>query len=263
VLEDFGAESLQHWMGHKDFTLQEKLSLSIRMAECLQTVHQAQIIHKDINPANFVYNPDTDTLKIIDFGISTQLSRESMELRSPNVLEGTLLYISPEQTGRMNRAVDYRTDYYSLGMTLYQLFVGRLPYRSDDPMELVHCHIARQPPPPHALNPDVPVPVSDLILKLIAKVPEERYQSPWGLLADLNLGFVIPLNSDYKAVEHGAPLPKERSTVQFKLYKAAQESARIKLPRKPEPDSDELGPTVSQKAVSFKRKEARRPTDDD
>ena len=89
VLEDFGAESLRYWMVHKDFTIQEKLSLSIRMAECMDTVHQAKIIHKDINPGNFVYNPDTDTLKIIDFGISTQLSRESMELRSPNVLEGT------------------------------------------------------------------------------------------------------------------------------------------------------------------------------
>jgi len=187
VLEDFGADSLKNWVETRKFTLTEKLSLAMSMAACLGEVHAAHVIHKDINLANVVYNPDTDTLKLIDFGISTRLTRECPEIRNPNVLEGTLAYISPEQTGRMNRAIDYRTDYYSLGAALYHLFTGCTPFEVfeiDDPMELVHCHLARQPALPHELRPEIPEMVSRILMKLMAKTPEERYQSTSGIQTD-------------------------------------------------------------------------------
>ncbi|MGC1951853.1 MAG: AAA family ATPase, partial [Gammaproteobacteria bacterium] len=103
----------------------------------------------------------------------------------PTVLEGNLAYLSPEQTGRMNRSLDYRSDFYSLGVTLYELFGRRLPFESSDPLELVHCHIARIPKPLHRLDPEIPPPVSDIVAKLLAKTAEQRYQSAWGLQADL------------------------------------------------------------------------------
>lgn len=124
-------------------------------------------------------NSDSGILKIIDFGISTDLIQENTAFVSPGILMGTLAYMSPEQTGRMNRHIDYRSDYYSLGVTLYELFTRQLPFSADDPLELVHCHIARNPRTPHDLNCDVPEAISKIILKLLAKEPESRYQSTW------------------------------------------------------------------------------------
>lgn len=131
-------------------------------------IHASNIIHKDINPANIVFNPETEIIKIIDFGISTQLTRENPTLKNPNVLEGTLAYTSPEQTGRMNRSLDYRTDFYSLGVTFYELLTGQLPFESTDALELVHFHIAKQPIPPHervGATHESPLPriVSDIV----------------------------------------------------------------------------------------------------
>lgn len=123
-------------------------------------------------------------MKIIDFGISTQFTREKTTLKNPNVLEGTLAYISPEQTGRMNRSLDYRTDFYSFGVTCYELLTGQLPFTTDDPLELVHCHIAKLPQSPHQINPEVPPILSQIIMKLMAKTAEERYQSSQGILHD-------------------------------------------------------------------------------
>jgi predicted ATPase/serine phosphatase RsbU (regulator of sigma subunit)/tRNA A-37 threonylcarbamoyl transferase component Bud32 len=185
VLEDFGGESLQQLIKSQPFTLSEFLSLALQIADILAQVHQQQVIHKDINPSNIVFNPKTGQLKIIDFGISTVLSRENPTLRNPNVLEGTLAYISPEQTGRMNRALDYRTDFYSLGATFYELLTGQLPFQIDDAMELVHSHIAKHPTPPHQLNADIPQPLSEIVIKLMAKNAEDRYQSAYGVKADL------------------------------------------------------------------------------
>ncbi|MEG3941519.1 serine/threonine-protein kinase PknK [Microcoleus sp. S36b_A3] len=200
ILEDFGASSLSQLFkdsvdaGHI-LSLAKFLKLAIQTAEILGAIHAAHIIHKDINPANIVFNPETEIIKIIDFGISTQLTRENPTLKNPNVLEGTLAYMSPEQTGRMNRSLDYRTDFYSLGVTFYELLTGQLPFESTDALELVHCHIAKQPIPPHLLaggegergKPGEPCPqaVSDIVMKLMAKMAEERYQSTWGLKADL------------------------------------------------------------------------------
>ncbi len=185
-LEDFGGDSLKIWLAERPFSLKELLTLAIRATEIIGQIHQYHIIHKDINPSNIVFNSTTGELKIIDFGISTQIKAQYLTLKNPNVLEGTLAYMSPEQTGRMNRALDYRTDFYSLGVTFYELFTGRLPFETTDSLELVHCHIAKTPTPVCEINSDVPPIISDIVMKLMAKNVEYRYQSAIGLKWDLD-----------------------------------------------------------------------------
>ncbi len=186
VLADFGGESLERLMHDgRQFTVAEFLNIAIQIVEILGRVHQCQIIHKDINPSNIILNPTTGQVELIDFGISTLLSRENPTLRNPNRLEGTLAYISPEQTGRMNREIDRRTDFYSLGITFYELLTNRLPFETTDAMELVHSHIAKQPNPPHLLIPEIPSCLSEIVMKLMAKNAEDRYQSAYGLQVDL------------------------------------------------------------------------------
>ncbi|HIK15353.1 MAG TPA: PAS domain S-box protein [Leptolyngbyaceae cyanobacterium M33_DOE_097] len=189
LLEDFGGESLECWMRQQlDFSpmpLSVFLNMAIAITDTLGKIHAAHVIHKDINPGNIVFNPETGVVKIIDFGIATRFSRTNPTFKSLHLLEGTPAYLSPEQTGRMNRMLDYRTDFYSLGITFYELLTGQLPFPTSDLLELVHCHIARPPTPPHELNATIPQPVSNLILKLMAKNAEDRYQSAWGIKADL------------------------------------------------------------------------------
>ncbi|MEG4809015.1 AAA family ATPase [Microcoleus sp. F8-D3] len=189
-VEDFGGESLKIWMQQRKFSLKEFLEIAIATTETLGKIHSANIIHKDINPSNIVFNPATGQLKIIDFGISTQLKRETPTLKNPNILEGTLAYISPEQTGRMNRTLDYRTDFYSLGVTFYELLTGKLPFETEDALELVHCHIARQPVTLHEIKPEIPIIVSQIVSKLMAKNAENRYQTALGLQHDLEMCLV-------------------------------------------------------------------------
>ena len=184
-LEDFGGESLEILINNSTFSLLELLSIVIQIADTLASIHAANIIHKDINPSNIVYNPTTQQVKLIDFGIATILTRENPTLNSPNVLEGTLAYMSPEQTGRMNRYLDYQSDFYSLGVTFYELLTNRLPFETSDPLDLVHCHLAKQPTPPHEIKPEIPKAVSDIVMKLLAKTAESRYQSASGLKVDL------------------------------------------------------------------------------
>src|SRR5919199_568358 len=190
ILEDFGGESLEQ-LRHDSpqlycpMPLAEFLRLAIQVTEILGSIHAAQVIHKDINPNNIILNPATGIVKIIDFGIATRFARTNPSFSNPTVLEGTLAYISPEQTGRMNRMLDYRTDFYSLGVTFYELLVGQLPFVTDDVLELVHCHLAKQPVPPHQLVAEIPPIVSDIVLKLMAKNAEQRYQSAAGIKADL------------------------------------------------------------------------------
>jgi len=186
VLEDFGAISLQEFLKQQEtLSIEKFLFLAIAITESLGQIHTLHIIHKDINPANIVFNPETQELKIIDFGISTQLSRENPTLKNPNILEGTLAYISPEQTGRMNRSLDYRTDFYSLGITFYEMLTKQLPFQTLDPLELIHCHIAKKPISPSEINSLIPPIISQIVMKLMAKNAENRYQSAWGLKADL------------------------------------------------------------------------------
>ncbi len=190
LLEDFGGESLEKWMQKRPdifcpMPLSTFLGIAIAVCEILGRIHAANIIHKDINPGNIVFNLDTGVVKIIDFGIATQFNRTNPTFKSPHVLEGTLAYLSPEQTGRMNRWLDYRTDFYSLGVTFYELLTGQLPFPTQDILELVHCHIAKPSIPVHKLNATIPKPISGIILKLMAKNAEDRYQSAWGIKADL------------------------------------------------------------------------------
>jgi PAS domain S-box-containing protein len=185
VFEDIGGQSLNRLIRESAFSLPEVLELAVALVRGIQGIHAAAVIHKDINPSNIIYNPVTRKLQVIDFGIATVLTWENPEIKNPDGLEGTLPYISPEQTGRMNRSVDYRTDYYSLGITLYELLTGKLPFETKDPMELIHCHMTRQPAPPRDINPEIPRALSDLVMKLLSKTAEDRYQSAGGILADL------------------------------------------------------------------------------
>lgn len=185
VLEDFGGVSLSQLTKTQTFTLPQTLTLSVRLVEILGEIHQQGVIHKDINPSNIVVNPTTGQVKIIDFGISEILLREHHTFSNPHILEGTLPYVSPEQTGRMNRSLDYRTDFYSLGVTLYELFTRQRPFTALDALELVHCHLAKQPIPPHERQSGVPLAISQIILKLMAKMAEDRYQNATGIRADL------------------------------------------------------------------------------
>ncbi|WP_017717238.1 hybrid sensor histidine kinase/response regulator [Kamptonema formosum] len=185
ILEDFGAGSLKNWMNSLPVPAVEFLGLGIQLASALGELHKNQIIHKDIKPHNIIINSESGQVKIIDFSISSRLEKENPTLSHPDLLEGTLAYMSPEQTGRMNRSVDYRTDFYSLGVTFYEMLTGELPFNASDPMELVHSHIAKMPVPPRALNPEIPEAISNIVMKLLAKTAEDRYQSALGLKFDL------------------------------------------------------------------------------
>jgi predicted ATPase/signal transduction histidine kinase/tRNA A-37 threonylcarbamoyl transferase component Bud32 len=185
VMEDFFGESLQKIQQHNVLTIDEFLSIGIRIAETLHEIHKQNIIHKDICPANIIWNKKQDILKIIDFGISTQLSNEITEVVNPNLLEGTIHYVSPEQTGRINRSIDYRSDFYSLGVTFYELLTNQLPFEGNDSMEIVHSHIAKVPVAPSAIKKSIPTVISDIVMKLLEKSPENRYQSALGIKFDL------------------------------------------------------------------------------
>jgi predicted ATPase len=218
LLEDFGGESLKILQHDRPFSLLEFLHIAIQIAGALGKVHQQNVIHKDINSSNIVFNPQTGQLKIIDFGLSTLLSQENSSLKSSGDLEGTLAYMSPEQTGRMNRSLDYRTDFYSLGVTFYELLTNRLPFASVDPLELVHCHIAKQPIAPHEVNPEIPQIVSEIVMKLMAKSAEERYQSAWEIKADLETCLDRYQNGAIQRFVLGCKDNSDRLQIPQKLY---------------------------------------------
>ncbi|MBD2441321.1 AAA family ATPase, partial [Nostoc sp. FACHB-110] len=186
VMEDFGGISLKKW-GTRETqqSLEEFLLIAITLCDILNLLYHERIIHKDIKPSNILINPETKQIKLIDFSIASLLPRETQTLVNPKVLEGTLAYVSPEQTGRMNRGIDYRTDFYSLGVTFYELLTGELPFASQDAMELVHSHIAKTAPLIDEINPDIPLVISKIVSKLMAKNAEDRYQSALGLKVDL------------------------------------------------------------------------------
>lgn len=173
VMEDFGGISLREYMLEKNIaSLEEILSIAVTISDIIGHLHYNRVIHKDIKPDNILINPKTKQIKLIDFSISSLLPKETQEIQNINTLEGTLAYISPEQTGRMNRGVDYRADFYAFGVTLFELLTGELPFKSKDAMELVHCHIAKKPPSvnSHQLtvnSGEIPQVLSDIIMKLI------------------------------------------------------------------------------------------------
>ena len=187
IIEDFGGVSLKEYTQHQSLEIEEFLKIAIALADILNYLYQNRVIHKDIKPQNILINPETKEVKLIDFSISSLLPKETQEIKNPNRLEETLAYISPEQTGRMNRGIDYRSDFYSLGVTFYELLTGKLPFDVSDPLDLVHSHLAKVPISVQEFNPDVPLVLSEIVMKLMAKNAEDRYQSALGLKYDLEI----------------------------------------------------------------------------
>jgi len=187
VLEDFQGINLMEAISKKEIDLITGLKIAIEIAQAIGEMHQGNVIHKDIKPQNILISQDLTTIKLIDFGIATLLSREVQQTVSPEFLEGTIFYISPEQTGRMNRAIDYRSDIYSFGVTLYQLFTQKLPFDTPSPRELIYQHIAVIPTAPSSINPAIPEALSAIIMKCLAKNAEDRYHSAFGLKNDLEV----------------------------------------------------------------------------
>jgi serine/threonine protein kinase len=161
------------------------LRIARGIAAALQKVHEQGLVHKDIKPCHILINSATGEVRLTGFGIASRLLRERQAPSPPESIAGTLAYMAPEQTGRMNRSIDSRSDLYSLGVTLYQMLTGALPFSACDPIEWVHCHIARTPIPPNQRSDNIPSPVSQLVMKLLAKTAEERYQTAAGVEHDL------------------------------------------------------------------------------
>jgi PAS domain S-box-containing protein len=184
VLDDPGGEPLSRFLS-QPMELGRFLRLAISLAASLGKLHRRGLIHKDIKPDNILVDFATHKVWFTGFGIASRLPRERQAAEPPEVIAGTLAYMAPEQTGRMNRSIDSRSDLYSLGVTLYEMLTGALPFNASDPTEWVHCHVARQPPKPSEQTERIPEPISAIVLKLLAKTAEERYQTPAGLEADL------------------------------------------------------------------------------
>ncbi|HET9483069.1 MAG TPA: AAA family ATPase, partial [Xanthomonadales bacterium] len=227
VLEDFAATNLAQLIERGLLDLSDQLTLAVRLAQAVGAVHEHRLIHGDIAPKNVLVDPASLTLKLCDFGLSTQLDIQPR--RSDGAfMAGTLDYMSPEQTGRTNLDIDYRSDFYSLGASLYQLFSGRAPFLSNDPMSLLHAQLASMPVPLHDLDPAIPEPLSQIVQKLLAKHPDDRYQSSYGLVRDLEA--CAASWRLYRRVERfalGSADVPERFCVAQKLYGRSDETNQI------------------------------------
>jgi PAS domain S-box-containing protein len=218
ILEDPGGEPLDRLLG-QPMELSRFLRFAVGLAAALGKLHQRGLIHKDIKPANILVNAANGSIRLTGFGIASQLPRERQSPEPPEVIAGTLAYMAPEQTGRMNRSIDSRSDLYSLGVTFYEMLTGVLPFTASDPMEWVHCHIARQPVPPDQFAKEIPVPLSAIVIKLLAKTAEERYQTAAGLEVDLRRCLV-----EWESFGHIEPFPlgsrdiPDRLLIPEKLY---------------------------------------------
>ncbi len=207
VTEDFGGRSLADILAEGRLPIEDALRLFVRLVRRLDAIHREGVIHKDVNPANIVWNIETDVLKFIDFGISAEVDGETGS-GTAGPMAGNVDYIAPEQTGRMNRPVDYRSDYYSLGVLFYEVLSRRLPFEGAQALDLVHRHIAVSPPPLDSLDPSIPEPIARIVDKLLAKSADERYQSAEGLVFDLE-------KCQRRLVEQGVvrPFPLARNDV--------------------------------------------------
>src|SRR5580658_8522577 len=221
LLKDPGGQPLDRILERdqgQPLDLTRFLLTSIGMAKTLGQVHQHGLIHRDIKPANVLVD-GAGNAWLTGFGIASQLPHERQSPEAPEFIAGTFAYMAPEQTGRMNRSIDSRSDLYSLGVTLYEMITGNLPFTASDPMEWVHCHIARQAVPPHERSQKVPVPISAIIMKLLAKTPEERYQTAAGLENDLRHCLAAWESrreiDDFPLGEHDRP---DRLLIPEKLY---------------------------------------------
>lgn len=184
ILEYFEGQTIKSFIRKSKLEIYSRLKIAHDIAQTLGEIHQQDIIHKDLNSFNILID-DNEQICIIDFGLATEYTLKNHHLSSPEDLAGMLEYISPEQTGRLNRGIDHRSDLYSLGIVLYELFTEKLPFADMDAMDLIHSHIAKAPVPPKDINENIPKIISDLILKLLEKNVESRYQSAFGLTNDL------------------------------------------------------------------------------
>jgi PAS domain S-box-containing protein len=184
ILEDGGSEPLERLLG-VPIEVGRFLGLAIGCAVALGKLHQRGLVHKDIKPANILVNGPTSEVRLTGFGIASRLPRERQSPHPPETIAGTLAYMAPEQTGRMNRSIDSRSDLYALGVSFYQMLTGALPFTAADPMEWVHCHLARRPAAPTDRLKEIPEAISAMVMKLLAKRAEERYQTAAGLERDL------------------------------------------------------------------------------
>ncbi len=185
VLEDQGYQTLATVLAERRLSVGEALRVAIEIAGVLAAVHARGVLHKDIKPENLLVSRALERITLIDFGCATWLLQELQQMVAPEEIVGTLAYIAPEQTGRMNRVTDQRSDLYSLGVVLYEMLASALPFESEEALALIHSHIARTPVPPHERAAGVPVTLSLVVMKLLAKDAEERYQSALGLQTDL------------------------------------------------------------------------------
>ena len=201
LLEDPGGEPLDRLLG-QPFEVPRFLRYAIGLSAALGGVHERGLIHKDLKPANVLVNPATGAVRLTGFGIASRLPRERQPPEPPEVIAGTLAYMAPEQTGRMNRSIDSRSDLYSLGVTLYEILTGQLPFTATDPMEWIHCHIARRPVPPGERVGGIPGPIAAIVVKLLAKTAEDRYQTAAGVEGDLRRCLAA-----WEAVGQIAPFP--------------------------------------------------------
>jgi PAS domain S-box-containing protein len=201
VLEDPGGEPLDRLLG-QPLEATEFLRIAISLAAALRRVHERNLIHKDIKPANVLVDMANGGAWLTGFGIASRLPREHQVPKPPEVIAGTLAYMAPEQTGRMNRSIDSRSDLYALGITLYEMLTGVLPFTAADPMAWVHCHIARQPVTPHERAPAIPEQISSIAMKLLEKTAEDRYQTAAGVVADLQRCL-----TEWEARRHIDPFP--------------------------------------------------------
>src|SRR5262245_54112771 len=184
VFEDAGVEPLERHLGAA-MEIGRFLRLAIDIAATLGKLHQQGLVHKDIKPANILVNGAAGDVRLTGFGIASRLARERQSPHPPEMIAGTLAYMAPEQTGRMNRSIDSRSDLYALGVTFYEMLTGALPFTAAEPMEWVHCHLARRPTAPAERLKDIPGAVSAIVMKLLAKRAEDRYQTAAGLERDL------------------------------------------------------------------------------
>ena len=184
VMEEIEGKSLKYLIDKEDIDIRDFLKITIKTVEILGKIHRANVIHKDIKPSNIITDKNNN-IWIIDFSLSTLFIRENLNMIKADTIEGSLPYISPEQTGRLNKTIDYRSDYYSLGVTFYEMITKTLPFTSQDPLELIHSHITKNPLPPHSIDERIPLSISNIIMKLLSKNQEDRYQSSYGILYDL------------------------------------------------------------------------------
>lgn len=218
VFEYIPGSSLEDILQNRACSLREALQLALGISTILENVHQAGIVHRDLNPANIIIDNE-DKPWIIDFGISTKPELANQGGHPTKKLQGNLLYISPEQTGRINRLVDFRSDLYALGVIFYQMLTGKLPFESKDPMELIHCHLAVNPIPPNSINSNIPDAISSMVIKLLQKNADNRYQSSGSLKTDL-LHCIESLDKtgDIPVFEPGSKLSSGRFIIPQKLY---------------------------------------------